>query len=153
MPGFEPAGSCCCCCGVAAWRSLSHVFLTGAQVLSWLASAVAMGVPLGALVTGVPHWCTGTEPAASSCCCSGDSVWRSLSHMSLTGAQVLGRPAAAAAVGVPLGALITPLPPADVASIPVVQRQPVTCSVCGSFLNMYSYVRPPCHTSRLLSFN
>lgn len=56
----------------------------------------------------------------------------------LTSSAVFRTVAAAAAVGIPLGALITPLPLPDMAPVHLAQRPPVTCSSCGAFLNMYS---------------
>lgn len=51
-------------------------------------------------------------------------------------AQVLSRRLAAAAVGIPLGALVTPLPPGR-PDVPRADRPPVICASCGGFLNPY----------------
>lgn len=53
--------------------------------------------------------------------------------------QVLSKNLAAAAVGIPLGALVTPLPP-DAPPIPRVDRPPIICAACGGFLNPYNKV-------------
>lgn len=54
--------------------------------------------------------------------------------------QVLGKRAAALAVGLPLGAVITPLGEAGAPPPPVLHRPAVTCSACGAMLNLYSKV-------------
>lgn len=56
--------------------------------------------------------------------------------LTATPLQVLSRKLAAAAVGIPLGALVTPLPP-DGPAIPHADRPPVICAACGGFLNPY----------------
>ena len=46
-------------------------------------------------------------------------------------------------MGVPLGALVTPLPQAGDSGFtapPRVRRPPVTCNACGAFLNLYCRV-------------
>ena len=54
-------------------------------------------------------------------------------------AQVLSKRLAAAATGVPLGALVTPLP-RGAPPPPLVRRPPVTCAACGAVLNPYCKV-------------
>ena len=56
--------------------------------------------------------------------------------LTATPLQVLSRKLVAAAVGIPLGALVTPLPP-DGPAIPHADRPPVICAACGGFLNPY----------------
>jgi len=58
--------------------------------------------------------------------------------------QVLDEKRSAARFGVPVGALVTPVPSCEgLAPLPLVRgRAPVVCSECGAFVNLYCKVPP-----------
>jgi len=64
---------------------------------------------------------------------------------------VLNEKRSAARFGVPVGALVTPVPSCEgLSPLPLVRgRAPLVCSECGAFVNLYCKVPPCCapHTS------
>ncbi|KAK9807565.1 hypothetical protein WJX72_002839 [[Myrmecia] bisecta] len=58
--------------------------------------------------------------------------------VTLTSSAVLNERHASSSLGIPLGALVTPLP--EGASPPLLRRPPVCCSQCGAAINAYSAV-------------